>query len=182
MMKKSHQRLQSRTLKKGDLAHPFAMSTSASSSPPHSSSSPAHSRTESMASLSSTLSLLHDDTKKIDTLTAALTKKCAQYLQLKEAYCNSNDHIAMLEMALADANAKIKEAGDRQRERIEVLERKLAEAEGLCGKLLVMEKNKRASGQLRLSGMDLSSNSSSGGGGGGGTIVVPVAVQGKGWQ
>ena len=170
MIKKSHQRLQSRTLKKGDLAHPFASSAS-SPSPP----SPAHSRTESMASLSSTLSLLHDDTKKIDTLTAALTKKCSQYLQLKEAYCNSNDHIAMLEMALADANAKIKEAGDKQRERIEALERKLAEAEGLCGKLLVMEKNKRASGQLRLSGLDMSGSSGSGG-----TIVVPVAVQGKG--
>ena len=177
MMKKTHQRLQSRTLKKGDLAHPFTASASSSAS--SAAHSPAHSRTESMSSLSSTLSLLHDDTKKIDTLTAALTKKCSQYLQLKEAYCNSNDHIAMLEMALADANAKIKEAGDKQRDRIEVLERKLAEAEGLCGKLLVMEKNKRASGQLRLNGLDVSGGSG-GGGGGGGTIVVPVAVQGKG--
>ena len=177
MMKKSaHSRLQSRTLKKGDLAHPFASSAS-SHSPPHS-GTPAHSRTESMSSLSSTLSLLHDDSKKVDTLTAALTKKCSQYLQLKEAYCNSNDHIAMLEMALHDSNAKLRDAGDKQRERIEALERKLAEAEGLCGKLLVMEKNKRASGQLRMSGMDLS-GSGGGSNGLGGTIVVPVAVQGK---
>ena len=159
-----HQRMKSQTLKKGDLSHPLSML-------PHT-----HSRNDSTASLSSTLDLLKDDSTKVTTLTSALSKKVSQYLALKEAYCNSNDHIAMLEMALQDANARIKEVGDGQRGRIEVLERKLAEAEAVCQRLLVLERSKRGSaGVKELRDLTAGLGVMGGGGSGhGGTIVVPV--------
>ena len=168
---RKHQRMKSQTLRKGDLAHPLALQP-----PAQSASSPSHARLDSIAHLSSQLLLLQDDQKKVTTLTEALSKKCHQYLMLKEAHCNSNDHIAMLEMALADANAKIKEQSDGQRGRIQLLEKKLAEAETLCAKLLMIEKQKRGSGQLKEMQLLNRSGSSEGASrsGGGGTIVVPV--------
>ena len=136
LLKRGHFRLQSQTMKKGDLAHPLSLH-------PH-----LHTREDSTIHLTTSLTDL-DDPSKVSTLTSALSKKVSQYLALREAYCNANDHIAMLEMALQDANERIKEVSEGQRGRIEGLEKKLAEAEGVCQRLLVLEKSRRGSGGMR---------------------------------
>ena len=163
LLGRKHMRMKSQTLKKGDLSHPLSLLFPGSAS---------HSRSDSIASLSSTLELLKDDSVRVSTLTSALSKKVDQYLKLKEAYCNSNDHIAMLEMALQDANARIKEVGEGQRGKIEALERKLAEAEAVCHRLLAIERSKRSSSGSRE--LREIREVVGGGGGHGGTIVVPV--------
>jgi len=152
--KKPLKGMRSQTLKKGDLSYfDPTDSLSSSSSPPPS-------------NLPAALAEIKDDQLKIATLTSALALKVDQYVKLKEAYVGRADHIAMLEMALSDANTKVKEALEGPQRKIAELEQKLTVAETLCKKLLDREKQKRNSLNQQQQ-QQLQQHS-------GGTIIVPV--------
>ena len=77
-----------------------------------------------------------DPNSSVESLTAALHRKTDQYLQLSMAHQNSGEHISMLEVLLAESNARLKEAQDAPAARIRELEDKLLAAESLCAKLV----------------------------------------------
>ena len=118
-----------------------------------------------------------DEAGKVDTLTAALQRKCDQYIQLQMAHQNSAEHISMLEVLLSESNARMKETQDGMQRKLRELEDKLHKSQELNGKLMETGqywRDERKSKILINNNTHMLAVAKPGGPGAGAKVVVPL--------